>query len=858
MRKSVLEYFYPLASYEADIAFSHRPLLRRKSWSFADLVRASFQFARELEAKGIGRGDRVLIWAENSPEWVAAFYGTILRGAIAVPLDEQSSPDFVARVCEQTEPKLLLYAQGAPHADLDLESIPLEHLRKRTGHHPSHHYPANNIQPGDTVEIVFTSGTTATPKGVVLTHENILANLEPMEREINKYLRWEFLIHPLRILTVLPLSHVFGQMIGIFIPQILRAEVCFQNRLNPTEIIETIKRERVMVLGTVPRVLETLRHKIESQYEIRHELDELRESMKKERSWLEAWWKYRRLHRLFGVRFLGFITGGATLDESTEMFWRKLGFAVIQGYGMTETAALVSLNNPFSARRRSLGQILAGRKNVKIGEKGEILVRGRNISPGYWGEPMGGKTDEWLDTGDIGEMDETGRLYFKGRKKDVIVTAAGLNIFPEDLEAVLNAQTETTASVVVGIDTGSGPEPAAALILRPGSDASAIIERANKTLADYQQIREWIEWPDSDFPRTPTQKIRKNVVAEIIKQQLGTSGRRSVGPGSALASIIARLGADVSDSLDKDARLNEDLNLDSLSRVELMSAIEDRYQIELDEQAFTESTTVGELEQMIRASEGVDEVEQIRFSYPRWPLRFPVSWIRPVFYELVIYPITRILSWVSKHGIEDLSDLSGPVVFASNHVTYVDPALIMSAMPRRFRCRLAIAIDGERLRAYRYGQPGIGPLMRMRWFFTYWLVLAFFNAFPLPRRSGFRKSFAFAGEAMDRGYSILIFPEGELTKDGSLQKFRTGVGLLASGLEAPIVPVSISGLYELRKNGQRGYAPPGSVTITFGEPILYDVDASPLDIAQDLERRIAAQGEATRRRGDTETRGCGN
>src|SRR5688500_2333141 len=201
MRTSFLEYFYDLASDESDIAFSHRPGLRRKRWSYADLVRASFQFARELEARGIGRGDRVLIWAENSPEWVAAFYGTILRGAIAVPLDEHSSQDFVARVCEQTEPRLLFYGQGIGHDGLNLESISLDHLRKRIGHYAADHYPANNIRPSDTVEIVFTSGTTATPKGVVLTHENILANLEPMEREINKYLRWEFLIHPLRILT---------------------------------------------------------------------------------------------------------------------------------------------------------------------------------------------------------------------------------------------------------------------------------------------------------------------------------------------------------------------------------------------------------------------------------------------------------------------------------------------------------------------------------------------------------------------------------------------------------------------------------------------------------------------------------
>ncbi|HYJ90898.1 MAG TPA: lysophospholipid acyltransferase family protein, partial [Pyrinomonadaceae bacterium] len=168
----------------------------------------------------------------------------------------------------------------------------------------------------------------------------------------------------------------------------------------------------------------------------------------------------------------------------------------------------------------------------------------------------------------------------------------------------------------------------------------------------------------------------------------------------------------------------------------------------------------------------------------------------------------------------------------------VDPALIMSAMPWRFQQHLAIAMDGERQYHYRHPLPGTPLILSLRGFFTYWLVIAFFNALPLPRRSGFRKSFEFAGEAMDRGNSILIFPEGELTKDGQLQKFKSGVGLLANGLEAPIVPVSITGLYELRHAGQRGWAPPGKVTITFGKPIPYDPDKRPVEITQQLEDQI--------------------
>jgi long-chain acyl-CoA synthetase len=624
---------------------------------------------------------------------------------------------------------------------------------------------------------------------------------------------------------------VFGQMMGIFVPLMLEAEAIFQHRLNPSEIMDTIKRERVMVVATVPRILETLAHKIEREYESQGKLNKLQESMKKESSWLKAWWKFRRVHKMFGYKFVSFVTGGATLDEWTENFWRKLGYAVVQGYGMTETAALVSLNNPFSSRRGSLGQILAGRENIRVNENGEIMVRGKNISPGYWGES---KTDEseWLNTGDIGTLDETGRLYFKGRKKDVIVTAAGLNIYPEDLEAALNEQPGTIASAVVAADGPNGPEPAAALILRNGASAADVVAQANKRLAEFQQIRRWIEWPDADFPRTPTQKVRKNVIGDAIaKQAVGKPETASSG----LDRILARFGSRF--NLSNDSQLSSNLAMDSLSRVELISAIEDQYKIDLDESSFTEATTIGQLEQIIKTG-GERLNESPRFSFRRWPLKFPTSWIRPIFYELVIYPITRILCWANVRGTDNLSKIEGPVLFASNHVTYIDPALVMAAMPRRFRRKLAIAMDGERLRTYLHPPKETGTIKRIRWFFTYWLVVIFFNAFPLPRRSGFRESFSFAGEAMDRGYSVLIFPEGELTRDGSIQPFKSGVGILTNGLEVPIVPIAISGLYELRAAGQRGWAKPGSVTIKFGRPVTFSPGEAADKISINLERTI--------------------
>ncbi len=845
MRDTLLKFIYDNAASGTDVAFSYKRRLRRRRWTYAGLSEGSFQFARELEERNIGKGDRVLIWAENCPEWVVAFYGSLLRGAILVPLDEQSAPDFVARVSEETDPKLLLYGTRVDAAGLNLPRLSLEDLSETIAHHSKESYPAQNISRNDTVEIVFTSGTTSTPKGVQLTHDNILSNVEVLERVIKRYRKWEFLVHPIRILSLLPLSHVFGQVMGIFVPPLLTAEVVFLNHLNASEITRTIRRERVSVVAAVPRQLETLRHKIERWFEEKGKLDEFRRQLEEARHWsaLKKWWKFRRVHRLFGLKFWSFVTGGSTLPASTEEFWGRLGFMVVQGYGMTETAALVSLNNPFSAQRGSLGQVLGGQE-VKIDEGGEILVRGKNVSAGYWGEEKEPGGEDWLRTGDEGWLDESGRLYFKGRKKDVIVTSAGLKIYPEDLEAALDRQPEIRGSAVVGVDGADGPEAVAALILREGSDATLAVAKANKSLAPYQQIRRWFVWPEPDFPRTPTQKIRKTEIAQVIRQNLGAGagggeGEDATKQESLLTDIIASLGKGKSaGGRLAAARLSEDLNLDSLARVELLSAVEERFQIDLDERAFTEATTVGDVEEMIR-SRGGKITRLPKFSYPRWSLGFPARWFRVAFYYSLILPITLVLCRVKVRGLEHISALEAPVIFASNHVTRVDPPIIMSALPHRFRSRLAIAMDGEMLEGYRHPPAGTPWLARVRLFFQYWLVTALFNVFPLPRRSGFRESFNYAGEAMDGGYNVLIFPEGETAKEARLQKFQSGVGVLESGLEAAVVPISITGLYELKAEGRRFFARPGSVTIAFGQPIPFDPEESPAKIAQKLEEQIA-------------------
>src|SRR6185369_319431 len=261
MRRSLLDYFFENATNDKDAAFSWRPKLRKDLWTYARIARASFQFARELQDRGVSHGDRILLLEQNSPEWIAVFWGALLCGVVIVPLDEQSGSGFVERIAVQTTPKLLIknHRSGVNLRDVPtLEIEELFHLLAQRSDEPFH---PEQIEASRMIEIVFTSGTTGEPKGVELTHENLLANLEPIERVINRYIRWEFIVHPVRIMNTLPLSHVFGQILAVFIPTLLRAEVVFQNHLGPNEIIDSIKRDSIAVLAAAPRVLDNLRRK---------------------------------------------------------------------------------------------------------------------------------------------------------------------------------------------------------------------------------------------------------------------------------------------------------------------------------------------------------------------------------------------------------------------------------------------------------------------------------------------------------------------------------------------------------------------------------------------------------------------
>lgn len=866
-RQSIAEFFTAFDRNPNDIAFAQPAGYRTERWTYHRFAETAGQFARELESRAINPGDRVMIWGPNSAEWAAAFWGCVLRGAVVVPMDWIASENFAQRVATQVEAKLVVVAREKSAAIRNVPILVLEELTQIVSRHSTGtryaRYDFPQFDRTALAQIVFTSGTTAEPKGVLISHGNILANLEPIEQEIRKHLAYEWPFHPIRFLNLLPLSHVFGQFLGLFLPAVLSGTVFFQDSFNPSDVIRTIHDESISVLVAVPRVLDSLKNKIERDTASagRAEKFAAAYNAQKGKRFYRHWLRFFGIHRRFGLKFWAMICGGASLPQEIEEFWDRLGFAVIQGYGLTETTSLISLNHPFQIGRGSIGKVLPGRE-VMLSPSGEILVRGESVASGYWqgAQTTASDSSAWLHTGDVGALDARGNLYFKGRQKNVIVSPAGMNIYPEDLEAALRRQPEVRDCVVLA-QPGDDSQAIAVLLLNdPAIDPAPIVQRANAGLAEYQHIRLCFVWPEPDFPRTSTGKPRADLISARIASPTAAPARPASSSAGNLNDLIARFATSSGAQLNPSAKLESDLGLSSLDRVELLSALEDRYQVSINEAELSGDTTVGDLQRLIAQSSAAAVPQQTpglstaavpapaleplapatpADVYPRWAQRWPAALVRDFVYTILTWPATHILAHPRVRGRENLRGIRGPLLIVCNHITEVDTGYIAAALPPRFRYRLAIAMHGERLRAMRRPPAARGFFGGLLDRLNYFLVTLLFNVFPLSKLSGFREAFHFAGESVDRGYNLIVFPEGELTPDGRVHQFRSGVGLLAENLRVPVLPMRIDGLYDLRV-AERRTAPWGHVRVSIGQAVAFPEGTPPIQIAAELHDMVAA------------------
>jgi long-chain acyl-CoA synthetase len=881
---------------DAQTAFVWFRGVRRHSATYAEVARLAGRFAAELNHRDIGPGERVVLWGENAAAWVGAFFGCLRRGVLVVPLDVAGSPAFAERVLNDVQPRLVLadaarWSSLPDNAQTTWQHIPLEQLDDLLPHDPSFAV-APEVTLDSPFQIVFTSGTTAEPKGIVHTHRNVLASVEPIEREMAKYRRYERIVHPLRMLHTLPLSHVFGQFMGLWMAPLLAMEVHLEPRIEAGRMLRRIKSEKIDTLVAVPRTLELLRARLlADDPALATELAAAIGISPQAR-----WWRFRRIHRRLGLRFWALICGGAALPPDLELFWGRLGLAVIQGYGMTETAALITLNHPFHVGRGTLGKPLPGRE-VKLSDTGEILVRGATISTATW---RNGKLEqregEWLPTGDLATQDDTGALRFAGRQSETIVTAAGLNIYPADLEAALLRQPGVRSAAVVACAGSLGPEAVAVLVCADDNTPRRAVEAANAELAEFQRMRRALRWNQPSLPYTATGKLMRRHIAAWACAQLAAQAAGGADRGEdPLLALLVEVTGSRSQNLagaDTDAlRLSEDLALDSLARVQLQAVLEERFGLGLDETTMARATTLGDLRRLIEphpaspnapdpsfrsnshpvadnaagglalkgtsfssyidpaaghaalAAEGDSPggTAHLVHRYPRWTWSPGINALRLLFQEAISRPLVRLLA--APKVIPATRPAERPLLIVANHITSYDVPLVLYALPWPLRRRIAVAMAGEMLLDYRRGRGTVtawlNPLMPL----AYWLITVLFNVFPLPRLGGFRQSFEHAGAALDAGYSVLIFPEGRRSADGTLQPFRSGIGLRVQQADADVLPVALVGLGAARQTGRWFRA---GIQVRVGEALRFAPDQPAEAITADLEQAVASLLHAKR------------
>jgi long-chain acyl-CoA synthetase len=774
----------------------------------------------------------------------------VKRGVLVVPLDATGALAFAERVVRETSPRLIV--GDAPLLGLLGEAIEKLNLAQLDSamRRPSAAGPAAEELGLDTpLQILFTSGTTGEPKGVVHTHRNLLASLSPIEREIGKYRRYERWVHPLHFLHTLPLSHVFGQFMGLWIAPVLGAVVHYESRLEAGRLLRLLRRERISVLAAVPRVLALLRTELGAAHA---GLDAQLEQARGERIG-KRWWRFRRIHRLLGLRFWAIVCGGATLPEPLETFWTTLGVALIQGYGMTETSALVTLNHPFKPARGTLGAPLPGRE-LRISDQGELLVRGEMVATATWRNgalDQSAAADGWLSTGDLTRRDEQGRLHYLGRTGQRLVTSAGLNVYLEDIEAALSGQPGVDAAVALAVEGRQGPEPG--VVLRSGEFALAAkaVENANAGLAASQRVGRWWLWPELDLPRTATGKVRRSVVEAWVRERLRQEDEGSALPASRSGDPLLRMIAGATGgslhaaqelpAAEREQLSLESLGVDSLGRVQLQAEIERTSGRSIDDGQMAAARTLGDLRRLagLQARAPATQLSQIAapepgsqtaqeadtaiaeeqpvslaatadaiaggqpptaterrpardaretFLYLRWPWAAPVQRLRTVFLEACVRPLVWLLA-APRVAVSDAGEIapeSRPLLIVANHVSAYDVPLLLYALPSHLRGRVATATAGEMLEDWRHARRNpLGPAI-------FWLLTVLFNVFPLPRSHAFRRAFEHAGEALDRGYSVLVFPEGARSHGGPMQPFRGGIGLLAQAAAVQILPVSLA------------------------------------------------------------------
>jgi long-chain acyl-CoA synthetase len=803
------------------IAVKMRSGLRLQKYTYDQLWEQTQRMAGLLQAYGMQKGDRVLLWAPNSPSWVIAYLGILLGGGVVVPLDVRSTADFAARVAAQTEPLLALLSTAVVESahDLSVPTVQVEDFpRLLFDSQQGFHRP--QVRGQDLALIMYTSGTTGEPKGVMLTHRNLIANVEAALRMIP--------ISPqTRALSLLPLSHMYEQLAGLLGPVRSGARIVYLPSRQPQILLRALRREGITAMGLVPQALQLLMGRVEREVEQqgRSSLWRLLHRLSLHLPIGARRFVFRSVHRELGGHLQFFTCGGAFLDPGLAQKWENLGIPILEAYGATEATALVTTGTVRHHRLGTVGRVPPGQE-VAIAPDGEILTRGENVSCGYWKNPTATRQAHvggWYHTGDLGYLDPDGYLHFKGRKKNMIALADGMKVHPEDIENHLNLRPEIEEAVVVGLPQEDGRVEVHAVILAADPDrVGEAIRETNAVLAPHQQIRGVTVWPGEDLPRTHTLKVKRHEVLEVLQGEAKLVEDRAEAVSKQaevnLPDLVAQAAGVPREEISPRSALGMDLGLDSLSIVELLCLIEEKMGISIEEGRLPPQATVGDLEAIL----GDVQSAEVATPFAQWPLGLPARAARTLLQRTLMDPLTAFLCPTQVRGLENLEGLSGPLLFSANHTSHLDTPVVLKVLPNRFRWRLAAAAAAD----YWFANPLVGSLTALP-----------LNSYPMARHGNVRPSMERTVDLIDYGWSVLIYPEGTRSLSGEMQPFKPGVGLLAVELGVPVVPIHLRGVYAVLPKGS-GVPRRGPVEVTVGAPLRFPPGMDHGQAAQQLEREI--------------------
>jgi len=824
---------------------------RTERWTYEALLERSRAMAAMLGTEGVHPGSRVVTWAANDPWLVAAYFATWMQGALIVPLDLRMQADVARRIALRTRPSLLLVGADLPAelgASLGLPVIRLNgpELGPRLEPSPADRPSVTAEMPA---EVLFTSGTTSDPKGVVVTHGQIIHSVRAIAATSGR-------LRPERALALIPLSHMYGQMVPLLYGILSGSQVTFLASLTPSTVAQVLRRDRITALTLVPHLLRLLIDGVEAGARRERRSERLR---KVRAIALRLPFPLRRLLFRTVLMRLGrdlrlFTCGGAHLPPELQLAWEAMGVRVVQGYGATECAAIAGHSRD-SRRPGTVGAPLAGME-VRIAPDGELLARGPNVMSGYWEDPAATSEaieDGWVHTGDAATVSQ-GELVILGRTRDRIALPSGLKVYPEDVERALVDVGGLKAAVAFEAPAG---RIAAVVVPRENLDAAAVDEalrRANSALAPHQRVRDWRAWPEADLPRTHTLKIQRRMaidwyltVADDRSREGGAGGNGIVGrtqtkptaemlapassgagPPDDLEARLARLVSEVlAEATGKEPRgLDpssgvEELGMDSLTSVTLAMRIEEVFQAPLEDHEIAGASDLADLAALVRSRIGAAPPPEPS----RWAFSRPARAARTFIDALVAGPLVRFLARPTVEGLEHLAALEGPFLICPNHSSHLDVPSLRAVLPARVRGRLAIAAAQD----YFFDGSPLGPIVALAT-----------GAFPFGRSAHVRAALDRIAEFVEDGWHVLVFPEGTRSLDGRLGEMKEGIGLLATGLGVPIVPAHISGTQAILPKGTAVPRRRGRVRVRIGAPLSINPATPIAEATRQIGTAIAA------------------